>query len=526
MIELAIPIIAVFLPMLLAAAFLLGRHWHRRQPLLHQLSAVTRQHIELFQGGQLSESAVESAKARFRDLFSRGEVAAVEESLRAGTHFVIQVRALSEIGTDDAGRILERQLQRRLTSDAIEQSWYWIDLANGLRNLNREQSLPHLLRCAEANGDHPLSHFFAAETVCFLSFAGYLREPDTPLGRAALRVLHRTLEGLRCGLQPQVVIDARLGELIEDLWDHRPRNVSPLIVHVFAEALRLERRASHAELILSDERYEQEAYGWQVSRLGVLGDALREYLSEAPAQLGAQLASASPEEQSDIFRAIEDIRGEAAWAILPLLARSKVPYAEQAVNALAWSRDESVGPWLRAWVYRNVQVARRMRSRRLAMPPKTSSIGSDIPYLAVLGALRNFGSPETETLLLQAACDWDPTFRAAAMGSLGWCEPFGRQKVQDCLRQARRDVNQEVRAAARAALARLGELQALQWFRLAITSQDAQRVHEAIQAVAQEQIVLLWPDLDRLAESENVDVALHACEALERLRENLLRQSF
>ena len=380
MIQLAIPVIAVLLPMLLAAAFLLGRHWHRRQPLMHQLSAVTRQHIELFQGGQLSEVAVESAKARFRDLFSRGEVAAVEESLRAGTHFVIHVRALAEIGTDDAGRILERQLQRRLTSDTIEQSWYWIDLANGLRNLNREQSLPHLLRCAEANGDHPLSHFFAAETVCFLSFAGYLRQSHTPLGRAALRVLHRTLEGLRCGLQPQVVIEARLGELIEDLWDHRPRRVSPLIVHVFAEALRLERRAVHAELILSDERYEQEAYGWQISRLGVLEEALREYLSEAPAQLGAQLASAAPEEQNDILRALEDIRGDAAWAILPLLARPQAPHAEQAVNALAWSRDESVGPWLRAWVYRNVSVARRMRSRRLAQPPKRLSVGSDIPY--------------------------------------------------------------------------------------------------------------------------------------------------
>jgi hypothetical protein len=526
MIQFAIPLIAVLLPMLLAAAFLLGRHWHRRQPLLHQLSAVTRQHIELFQGGQLSEVAVETAKARFRDLFSRGEVAAVEESLRAGTHFVIHVRALAEIGTDDAGRILERQLQRRLTSDAIEQSWYWIDLANGLRNLNREQSLPHLLRCAEANGDHPLSHFFAAETVCFLSFAGYLRQPHTPLGRAALRVLHRTLEGLRCGLQPQVVIEARLGELIEDLWDHRPRRISPLIVHVFAEALRLERRAPHAELILSDERYEQEAYGWQVYRLGVLEEALRDYLSEAPTQLGAQLASAAPEEQSDILRALEDIHGEAAWAILPLLARSKAPHAEQAVNALAWSRDESVGPWLRAWVYRNVPVARRMRSRRLAMPPKTSSVGSDIPYVAVLRALRNFASSETETLLLQAARDWDPSYRTAAVGSLGWCEPFARRKVQDCLRQARRDVNHEVRASARAALARLGELQALQWYRLAITSQEPQRVHEAIQMVAQEQIVLLWPDLDRLAESENVDVALHACEALERLRENLLRQPF
>ena len=41
---------------------------------------------------------------------------------------------------------------------------------------------------AEAAGDIPLGHFFAAETVCFLGFGGYLRQPETPLGRAALRV--------------------------------------------------------------------------------------------------------------------------------------------------------------------------------------------------------------------------------------------------------------------------------------------------------------------------------------------------
>ncbi len=91
--------------------------------------------------------------------------------------YVVLVRALAEIGTDDAGGILKRQLQRRLTDDAIEQAWYWIDLANGLRTLNRAQSLPHLLRCAESAAELPLGHFFAAETICFLGFSGYLHRP-------------------------------------------------------------------------------------------------------------------------------------------------------------------------------------------------------------------------------------------------------------------------------------------------------------------------------------------------------------
>src|SRR5262249_7235166 len=157
-------IMGIAVPMLLAAGFLLARHLYRRPYVGDELSAVSRQHIDLFQGGQLNEAAVESAKARFRELLERGEVEAVEASLRPGTQFVVQVRALAELGTDDAGQILERQLQRRLTDDQIEQSWYWIDLASGLRTLNRSQSLPHLLRCAEAAGAPPPGHFFAAQT--------------------------------------------------------------------------------------------------------------------------------------------------------------------------------------------------------------------------------------------------------------------------------------------------------------------------------------------------------------------------
>ena len=123
-------ILGITLPMLLAAAFLLGRHLHRRQPGGAQLSPVSRQHIHLFQGAPLNESVVETFKVRYRELLECGETAAVEASLRPGIDFVFQVRALAEIGTDQAGSLLERQLQRRLTDDPLEQHWYWIDLAS------------------------------------------------------------------------------------------------------------------------------------------------------------------------------------------------------------------------------------------------------------------------------------------------------------------------------------------------------------------------------------------------------------
>ncbi|HEV3258483.1 MAG TPA: HEAT repeat domain-containing protein [Gemmataceae bacterium] len=516
-------IMGVLVPVLLAAAFLLGRHLPRRRYFGQELSPVTRQHIDLFQGGQLSEAAVESAKIHFRSLLERGEVAAVEASLRPGMHYVIQVRALSEIGTDDAGRILERQLQRRLTEDQLEQSWYWIDLANGLRSLNREQSLPHLLRCAEAAGDIPLGHFFAAETVCFLGFAGYLRHPGSPLGRAALRVLHRALEGLRYGVPPQVVAEARLGEAIEHLWDNRPEPVHPLVVRVLAEAVRLARRAPYAEVALADERSEQEAFRWQVSRLAALDAAVGDYLQEAPQHLCAALPHASPAEQRDLLQALADLRAEVAPVVLPLLNDPRFQHADLGVEVLTWSRDPRVGPWLCEWAMRHVPVVRRA-ARRRSSTPRRRRVPLAVPYQAILRALRGHPSRETESFLALAARDWDPTFRAAALGSLGWWQPQAAELILHALQDARHDANADVRQAARAALARLGERQALQWFRHALVSEDPQRVHEAVQSVASEGLTLLWPDLDRLADAEDADVAHHARESLERLGEELDRR--
>jgi len=521
----AVVILILLLTMLLAAAFLLGRHLSRRQYLRDELSPVSRQHIDLFQGGHLSEAAVESAKARFRDLLERGEVAAVEASLRPGMLFVVQVRALAELGTEAAGHILERQLHRRLTDDQIEQSWYWIDLANGLRALNRSQSLPHLLRCAEHACDKPLGHFFAAETVCFLGFSGYLtHERRSPLGRAALRVLHLALEGLRCGVPPQVVTEARLGEVVEGLWDRRDGEPDPLVVRIFHESLRTLRRAPHAEGLLGIEAAEQEAFHWQVSRLAAVEPALGDYLQEAPARLCARLGHAGPLEQRDILLALNDLRAEAGTAVLSLLSQPDFTHADLAIEVLVWSKDARVSSWLREWTMQKVPMLRRSQKRRRALSPRKPSIPSEVPYREILYALRGHPSSQTEAFLLMAARDWDPAYRAAAVSSLGWWEPLSRPEVLMTLADARRDANPEVRQSARAALARLGERQALHWFRQTLLSEDPQRVHETIQLVAIEGLTLLWPDLDRLADAEDPDVAHHARESLERLCEELDRR--
>jgi hypothetical protein len=515
----AVLILGVVLPVLLAAAYLFGRR--SRPRATDELSPVTRQHLDLFQGGRLNEAAVETAKARFRKLLDCGAQEEVEASLRPGMHFAVHVRALTEIGTDAAGSILERQLQRRLTDDSLEQSWYWIDLAGGLRNLNREQSLPHLLRCAEAAGDFPLGHFFAAETVCFVGFAGYLRNPLTPLGQAALRLLHRAFEGLRFGVQPQVVAEARLGEAVECVWDHRPEAAHPLLVRTFAEALRQLRRAPHAEVTLAGNGAEREAFRWQMGRVAALEPVLEDYLREAPAALCAGLPRAPAHLQADILAALDDLRAEAGPVLLHLLADTRFKNAEAAVRVLAWSREPEVGPWLREWAGRQVAVVRRAQRRRRSTPPRRPSVHAAVPYAAVLRALRGHPSRETEVFLLLAARDWDPSYRLAAAGSLGWWEPFLRGPVLAGLQELRRDANAQVRQAARAALARLGERQALDGFRLALTGEDVRRVHEVVQVVASEGLTLLWPELDRLADAPDADVAYFAREALERLGEDL-----
>jgi hypothetical protein len=519
----AVLFLCVLLLVVLPALLLLARR-HRQQTAREELSPITRQHIELFQGGQLNETAVEAAKARFRALLERGEVDAVERSMRAGVSYVVHVRALAELGTEDAGRILERQLQRRISDDAIEQAWYWIDLANGLRALNRSQSLPHLLRTSEQASDLPLGHFFAAETVCFLGFAGYVRHPASPLGRSALRVLLRAMEGIRYGVPASVVAEGRIGELVEALWDSLGGDTDPLAVRVFHEALRLLRRAEGLARALAGEPAEMEAFEWQASRLAALEPALAEHLEEAPAQLVKALPRMTPDDQREALLALCDLRAEAAEAALPLLTQPRFPHLDLAAEALTWSSDPRAGQVLRELALLRVPMLRRAQTRPHARPPARPSVPADIPYRAILRALRGHPTPQTEALLLLAARDWDPTYRAAAVSSLGWWEPYQAQDVRMTLQRARRDASPEVRLSARAALARLGEREALSSFRQSLASESPQQIYEAIQVIASEGLTLLWPDLDRVADADDSDVAHHAREALERMAEDLGRR--
>lgn len=503
---------------LLAAAVLFGRSRIRR-PRRVPLSAVTQQHLHLFQGGRLGEAAVEAAKARLRELLRTGGAVAAEAGLRSGEQYVVQVQALAELGGRAAVAVLENQLQYPPSGDPIERDWYRLDLAQALRQLDRPGSVPHLLRCPAGRPEMPLAQFFAAETVCCSGFMAHLRRPATPLGRAAVRTLHLALRGLRHGLSPHIFAEGRLGEAAALLWQHRLDTVEPLLVRVLAESLRQLQRSDHTDRLLRGDPAAQSSGRRQVACLKELEPAFSDYLREAPALLGAALPGATDVLRGEVLEALADLRADAARSVMPLLDELTGPQRELAVRLMTWSRDPRVAPQLCAWAVARLRPA--WRWLHVWSQGHRPAPGSQA-FAAVLRALRGHPSVETEAFLLHSFRDRDSLCRTAAVSSLGWWEPIRRDDVLRCLHRARHDRCAEVGEAARAALARLGERQALQWFRQALTGETVIQVHEAVQRVASEGLTWLWPDLDRLADAENGEVAAQACEALERLREELV----
>ena len=89
------------------------------------------------------------------------------------------------------------------------------------------------------------------------------------------------------------------------------------------------------------------------------------------------------------------------------------------------------------------------------------------------------------------------------------------------LRVARTDTDTEIRRAAVAALARLGERAALAEVAAGLLSEEPAIRVDAAARIAAEELTWLWPDLETAAAADDPDTALAATEALERLREGM-----
>lgn len=492
--------------------FWLGyRHPYRRRWLLPRQartpattsSAVDRQHRHLLAGGRLGESAVIAAASHFRELLRTGRAAELEREVKPGVGFAVQVRALASVGTPEAGRFLERLLTRPLARDPVEQTWYWADVAAGLRHLHQVLALPAVLRCTDAATGLPAATILAAEAVAFPNFATALNDLQSPIGRAALRAIVAVCRGCREGtIDPGCMLRAGLGELLAGLSESAPQLPDPWLAAALLEAERISRRCRHWSQLLPGEP------GRIAGRLGQqLGESAArraEWLAAAREHLPARFFTAPTEERLAILQLSHEFRTDVTH-LFPHLPDIRSEWWGEAIRCLTWSRSPSAGPVL-AW-----QAARWLGSRRNRRR---------VPVL--LAALRGHPGCEAEGVLLQAASSTYPETRRAAAGALGWWAPLDPAAVLRALRVLRCDPDAETRRAAVSALARLGERAALGEVLAGMDAEEPGVRVAAMARVAAEELSWLWPELQERAEGADLETALAAAEACEQLREHVL----
>ena len=466
------------------------------------VAAVDRQHRHLQAGGLLGESTCERTKTHFRELLDAGRADLVERELHAGLDFAVQVRALTDLGTPAAARLLERQLTRVLTTDPVERAWYWVDVASGLRRLNFAEALPAVLHCAEVAGDSPQGAVLAAEAVCFTNFSALLRHPSRTLSRRALRALVAAARAARTGtVDAAPLIRAGLGDTLAELTSRADLCADPWLTGALIEAERHFRRLGHwARFVPPDVR---ALAARQEVRLGATADHRLNWLGGAPGRLLARFPVAGADEQGAALRCLFDLRADVT-KLFPYLPDRREPWWTDAVRALQWSRSSVVGPVLAGQAAR---FARKTRHHGRAA--------------VVLATLRGHACYEVERVLVRNATATNPALRHAAIGSLGWWPPFDANHVVRTLRVARTDSDTETRSAAVSALARLGERSALAEITAGLSSEEPAIRQGAAGRIATEELSWAWPDLETAAESTDPDTALAAAEALECLRERL-----
>ena len=514
-------VIPVLLLTLGTAAVVLSfrRHWPRwfLSSSQHHPSPVAFQHLQIYQGGMLNSGAIATAKEELANRLSQRQRIPHEISLRAGLDYAVQVRALAAIGTDEAGRILENEMIRQVSRNRLEQSWYWLDVAQGLRSLGRSQSLPLLLRSTERDFEYPLGHLFAAEIAAFPEFADYVQDPLSTLGKESLRSLRLTLEGIRRGYVPvSLYADANLGDLIHRLAETCPDIADASLTLLFLEALRHARRSYQTSPELRDDPLTRQAVRRQAGLFREAEPVIREYLHNIGDDLARLLPYRVPNEQREILHAIQQLHTETGCVVLRLLQDEQFTQRCEAIACLQWSTRQEATEYL----VRQAQSLSQRNGRWQWF--NRSHQAPSLELVAVLKALRGHPHVRAEKTLLELSSHSSYHYRIAAMKSLGWWEPIDRRSVLEILHLGRIDARAEVRMAAIAALARLGECASLQVLRDSLTNTSSQMVLQSIELIANEGLTWLWPELDLVTEYDDPVIAHHAWEAVEGLRESIL----
>lgn len=441
--------------------------------------------------------------------------------VRPGHRCVEEVRRRCHVDFVGAMNFLEGQLNRRVSNDAREQARYWIDLAEGLRGLNLHESLPALLRRADDALDLPMAEGYAAEVSTFAAFAEYLHDPLTPEGQSALRILRVAMEGIRNGRVPAgVYADAAFGDAVRRLSEVCPNEVNPRLVLAFIEALRHGRRSFHTWAAFRDDPVRRQTVRWQQAFLKDAEPILREYLHDIGADLTRLLERTQGRARREILQALAELQADTDDVALTLLGDPDFSERCTAIRCLRWSKSP-LAPAALCGIARHALTGERSARwlRRLGVGRKP------VPAEEIreaIWALRGHPSDEAERVLLHYAGRPETGWRLAAFQSLGWWEPSRRGEVLHAIRTGRQDADPNVRRAALAAGARLGECAALQMIRETMTRDSQACVIDAIRVCASEGLSWLWPELDVLTESDDPAVAAEAWEAIERLREEFL----
>jgi hypothetical protein len=441
--------------------------------------------------------------------------------VRPGHRCVEEVRRRRDVDSVGALNFLEGQLNRKVSDDPLEQSRYWIDLAEGLRGLNLHESVPALLRRADDALDMPLGDGYAAELASFAAFAEFLHDPLTPEGQAGLRILRVAMEGVRTGRVPASLhADAAFGDAVRRVSENCPDAVNPRLVLVFIEALRHSRRSFHTLPAFRDDPVRRQTVRWQNAFLKDAEPVMREYLHDIAGDLTRLLDCTHGRARREILKALAELHADTDDLALTLLGEPGFNDRVAALHCLRWSKSP-LAPSALCGIARHALTGDRSAKwlRRLGVGRKPVP---DDEVRAALYSLRGHPCEEAERVLLHYSGRPEAEWRQAAFQSLGWWEPIRRGEVLHALRTGKQDANPDVRRAALTASARLGECVALQIIREMLGRESVNSVLDAIRMCASEGLSWLWPELDQLTESEDALVAAAAWEAVERLREEFM----
>ena len=477
------------------------------------LSPVSRQHLEIYQGEELPVWLMEKTKNKINNYLENGMVMRVEGMLRPGLDYVVVVRSLLELGTNQAFEILQKAFGKTHSKDPLEDLWYAIDITNALRQVNRDKILPEIVGYLCQRRELAIAPLFAAEIVSFDSFPELLKSPIPEERNLAVVVLSLAMDGLQSGISLEVFAEAKIGSIYELVWENRIQYNCAALVVLFQNGIRFLRRYHGMNEVLERELQNPEDFRWQIMRLDSLESSLKSYLSNAQTSLVHHLEKSSWAEHRDVLRALYSLKCAPPVSAWEWLADPGYPYKSFVWELFAFEKTNKgqalVTIYKSAFRFKNFSW--------LYSNPKAKKLEA----IALAKCLRHHPGIEAENCLLELANSGDSMVVQEALTSLGWWEPVNRLEVLKILHKMRKDAKLEISSAATAALARLGERKSLQSLARNLLSDDPLTVHQTIHTISTQGISLLWPELDQLADSANADVAIHAREALAHLSEDL-----